>query len=81
MVSNKLQFSFFFTRVDGSICCFAYDASSDEHFTYCIQPDGAVHQRNEAYPNRGWQLLRAAESDIIRQAAVRSQYLVPNYRS
>ena len=78
---SKLQFSFFFTRSDGSLCCSAYDASSDEHLTYCIQPDGAVHSRSESFPNRGWKFLPAVEADAICEVAVHSQHLVPNYRA
>jgi len=81
MVTNKLQFSFFFTSSDGSLCCSAYDAANDERLTYCIQPDGIVHQRSESFPNRGWKFLPAVESDAIREVAIRSQHLVPNYKA
>ena len=81
MVASRLQFSFFFTRADGSLYCSAYDSANNDHLNYCISPDGTVYQRSETFPFRGWKYLPAADADAIRNIAVHSQYFVPNYRA
>jgi hypothetical protein len=79
MVREKIKFSFLFTRADGTIHGSAIDAASNERLAYCIAPDGAVHERNESFPFRGWKYLNVADSDFIRNIIVRTRSLVPNY--
>lgn len=81
MVSPRLQFSFLFTQSDGRIFGSAYDPQSNERLSYCISPDGTVYSRNDSFPFRGWKYLPVAESDVVRNIAVHSQNLVPNYRA
>ncbi len=76
---QKLQFSFLFSRDDGSLHGTAFDAAANEHVSYVIWPDGRVYEHRDLFSGMGWRFLTASDSDTVRSLAVHSQRLVPRY--